>query len=388
MDYSLATLLKVIILLSTGGANGGGFLASKYLVICFHGAFLFLHAVINSLPIDWVSRLGTFGAVWNIVGVAVLIILVPSISPTRAGSKFVFQHFNTNNSNGIHSKPYLFLLGLLMSQYTLTGYDASAHLSEETKSADKNGPYGIVSSVAIALIIGWAYVLGLTYVVTDLPHLLDPHNDANGYAAAQLFYDAFKNRYGNGVGGIICLVIVAVATFFCGMSSITSNSRLIYAFSRDGAIPCSNLWHKVDKREVPLNAVWLSAGVAFIMALPSLGSLVAFQATVSIATIGMDISYALPILFRITLARNQFIPGPFNLGSCGLTVGWVAVLWVAFITVLFSLPVEYPVTKESLNYTPVAVGGVLVLVVGSWLTSVKFWFKGPVPNVKEAENSA
>ncbi|KAF3772132.1 Amino-acid permease BAT1-like protein [Nymphaea thermarum] len=91
----------------------------------------------------------------------------------------------------------------------------------------------------------------------------------------------------------------------------------------------------------------------------SLGSLVAFQAMVSIATIGLYIAYALPIFFRVTLARRSFVPGPFNLGKYSIFVGWVAVPWVATIAVLFSLPVAYPITKDTLNYTPVAVGGVV-----------------------------
>ena len=113
----------------------------------------------------------------------------------------------------------------------------------------------------------------------------------------------------------------------------------------------------------------------------SLGSLVAFQAMVSIATIGLYISYALPILFRITIGRSSFRPGPFNLGRYSLFVGWVAVLWVVTITVLFCLPVIYPVTESTLNYTPVAVGGVFVLIMFSWLVSARKWFKGPQFNI-------
>lgn len=83
----------------------------------------------------------------------------------------------------------------------------------------------------------------------------------------------------------------------------------------------------------------------------SLGTLVAFQAMVSIATVGAYISYAIPIFIRITLAHRTFVPGPVHLGPrwCSLTVGWVAVVWVATITVLFCLPVSYPVTSLSLN---------------------------------------
>ncbi|XP_059452021.1 amino-acid permease BAT1 homolog isoform X1 [Corylus avellana] len=381
VDFSLAELIQVIILLSTGGKNGGGYEASKYVVIGIHGVILLLHAIINSLSISWLSFFGQLAAGWNIIGVFVLMILIPAVAKERASAKFVFTHFNTDNGDGINSKLYIFVLGLLMSQYTLTGYDASAHMTEETKSADKNGPRGIISSIGISIIVGWGYILGITFAVTNISYLLDENNDAGGYAIAEIFYQAFKSRYGNGVGGIICLGVVGVAIFFCGMSSVTSNSRMAYAFSRDGAMPFSPVWHKVNKQEVPINAVWLSAFVSFCMALTSLGSSVAFQAMVSIATIGLYIAYALPIFFRVTLARKSFVPGPFNLGRYGVLIGWIAVLWVATISVLFSLPVAYPITNETLNYTPVAVGCLFILTVSSWIFSARHWFRGPITNI-------
>lgn len=181
---------------------------------------------------------------------------------------------------------------------------------------------------------------------------------------------------------------------------------MVFAFSRDGALPFSSLWRKVNNQEVPIYAVWLSVSISFCMALTvcdifinfdfiiiwifrfvekwnvislqSLGSMVAFEAMVSIATIGLYIAYALPILFRVTLAQKDFVPGPFNLGRYGVIVGWVAVLWVLIISILFSLPVSYPITMETLNYTPVAVGCLLILVVSFWLISGRHWFKGPI----------
>lgn len=382
VDFSLAQLIQVIILLSTGGRNGGGYEASKYVVIGFHGVILLLHALLNSLPISWLSFFGQLAAAWNLAGVVVLMIAIPLAAKEKASAEFVFTHFNTDNRDGINSRVYIFVLGLLMSQYTLTGYDASAHMTEETKNADKNGPKGIISAIGISIIFGWAYIVGITFAVTDIPYLLSSENDAGGYAIAQVFYQAFKSRYGNGIGGIICLCVVAMAIFFCGMSSVTSNSRMAYAFSRDGAMPFSSTWHKVNQQEVPVNAVWMSAFISFCMALTSLGSLVAFEAMVSIATIGLYIAYALPIFFRITLARNSFIPGPFNLGRYGILVGWVAVLWVITISVLFSLPVAYPISTETLNYTPVAVGGLLILTVSTWILRARHWFKGPITNIR------
>ncbi|XP_042964746.1 amino-acid permease BAT1 homolog [Carya illinoinensis] len=165
VDFSLAQLIQVIILLSTGGKNGGGYEASKYVVIGFHGGILLLHAIINSLPISWLSLFGQLAAGWNSVGVFVLMILIPCVATERASAKFVFAYFNTDNGDGINNKLYIFILGLLMSQYTLTGYDASAHMTEETKNADKNGPRGIISSIGISIIVGWGYILGVTFPI-------------------------------------------------------------------------------------------------------------------------------------------------------------------------------------------------------------------------------
>ncbi|CAM9004123.1 unnamed protein product [Rhodiola kirilowii] len=313
IDYSLAQLISVIILLATGGKNGGGYESSKCVILALHGGILFLHALINSLPISYLSFFGQLAAAWNFLGVFLLMLLIPLVATERADAKFVFTYFNADNGEGISSRVYIFVLGLLMGQYTLTGYDASAHMTEETKNADINGPRGIISSIGISIIVGWGYILGITFAVTDISRLLSTENDAGGYAIAQIFYQVFKNRYGSGVGGIICLGVVAVAVFFCGMGSVTSNSRMAYAFSRDGAMPLSFLWHKVNKQEIPLNAVWLSAFISFCMALPSLGSTVAFGAMVSISTIGLYIAYALPILFRVTLGANLY-PGTFQLG--------------------------------------------------------------------------
>ncbi|OEL26231.1 Amino-acid permease BAT1 [Dichanthelium oligosanthes] len=263
----------------------------------------------------------------------------------------------------------------------VTGWFNIVGQSEETKNAAWSGPMGIVVSVALSSVFGWIYLVALTSIVTNIPSLLDPSNDAGGNAIAQALYTIFQTRFGSGAGGIVCLAAMAVAIFLCGTASVTSNSRMGYAFSRDGAMPFSRVWYRVNKQEVPFNVVWLSVSVAFVMALTSLGSQVAFQAMVSITTLGMYIAYALPIFFRVTAARRSFVPGPFHLGRYGVAVGWVGVLWVALVTVLFCLPVAYPVVEANFNYTPVAVGGVLLLSLAAWALHARFWFRGPVTNV-------
>ncbi|RCV29012.1 hypothetical protein SETIT_5G449200v2 [Setaria italica] len=381
VDFSLAQLVQVIILLGTGGANGGGYMASKYVLLGIYGCILVLHGLINCLPIQWLSWFGHLGAFWNTAGIFMLVILLPAVAKERAGVEFIFTHFNMDNGMGIQGKAYVLAVGMVVSQYSLLGYDTSAHMSEETKEADRSGSIGIVASVALASMFGWIYLVALASLTIDIPYLLSPSNDAGGYAVAQALYTTFHRRYNSGVGALASLAIIAFAIFLCGITCVTANSRMGYAFSRDGAMPFSRIWYQLNKKEVPINVVWLSVVIAFIMSLTSLGSQVAFQAMVSITTIGLYMAYALPIFFRVTTARKSFTPGPFHLGKFGNVIGWVAVAWVALVTVLFCLPVAYPVGEDNFNYTPVAVGGVLFLSVGTWLLHARFWFKGPIVNV-------
>lgn len=108
---------------------------------------------------------------------------------------------------------------------------------------------------------------------------------------------------------------------------------------------------------------------------------------VSIAGVAIYVSYGLPVLFRVTLARNTFIPGPFRMSKrVSLVVGWVAVLWVTILTVLFCLPVAYPIDSQTLNYAPVVLGALLLLVLGVWALYARKWFKGPIRTIDKLEN--
>ncbi|CAM6127845.1 unnamed protein product [Calypogeia fissa] len=388
VDYSVAVMLQAIILLSTGGGNGGGFSLSKYHVIAIDAGFLIIHGLLNSLSIGVLGFLGTVAAVWNLAGVLVLMVLLPLVSTHPRSAEWVFTSFNTDTGVGIHSYPYIFLLGLLICPLTVVGYDTSAHMTEETKKSDRNGAYGLISGVVMGTIFGFAFMLGIIFATGDPQHVLDPNNDAQGYAIGQVFYDAFYSRYGSGVGGIVCLGVVAIGLWLCGMSAVTTNSRMVFAFSRDGAMPFSKVWHSVDGREVPIKAVWLSVIMGLVIALPSLGSAVAFQAMVSLVGVGFFVSYALPVFCRITFARNTFVPGPFHLGKrLSLFVGWVGVIWVAALVVLLCLPVAYPVDPQTLNYAPVASGGMLVLVLAAWVLSARKWFKGPIRQIERLDPS-
>jgi amino acid transporter len=162
------------------------------------------------------------------------------------------------------------------------------------------------------------------------------------------------------------------------MSSVTAYSRLVYAFSRDGAMPGSQFWHRINARtRTPTNSIWFAAVGAFILGLPYLWNPVAYSAVTSIAVIGLYIAYGIPILLR-RLAGSRFQPGPWQLRQWSGPVGWIAVIWIGFISILFVLPQAAPGnTLATFNYAPVAVGAVLLYSGGYWFLSAKNWFKGP-----------
>src|ERR1700759_3945008 len=328
-------------------------------------AILVLHGVLNSFGVRLVALLNNVSVWWHIIGVLLIVGALAFAPSHHQSASFVFGHFVNNTGWG--SAFYVVLLGLLLAQYTFTGYDASAHMTEETKSAAVSGPRGIVMSIIVSLVAGWILLIGVTFAIqnygTEVGATVPP---------AQIFVDAV-----GATGGKLLLVVVIVAQLFCGMSSVTANSRMIYAFSRDGALPGSAFWHQVNPRtRTPTNAIWLAAAGALILGLPYLWNNTAYAAVTSIAVIGLYVAYVLPTLLRL-LRGADFVPGPWHLGRWSRPIGIIAVVWVAFLSILFMLPTASPIPFKTFNYTVFAVVVVLGFATIYWFASARRWFKGP-----------
>ncbi|WNV92122.1 amino acid permease [Umezawaea sp. Da 62-37] len=344
-----------------------GFAATPGHTILIFGLVLVLHGLLNTFGVKLVSRLNDISVWWHIVGVLVIVGALVFIPSEHQSASYVFTTFV--NNTGWTSPLYVGLLGLLLAQYTFTGYDASAHMTEETHDAARSGPRGIVMSIVVSLIAGWVLLVGITFAIQDYDGAI---GSSTGVPPAQIFIDALGLT-----GGKLLLLIAIGAQLFCGMSSVTANSRMIYAFSRDGALPASKFWHKINKRtRTPTNAIWLAAGGAFLLGLPYLWNPTAYAAVTSIAVIGLYIAYVMPTLLRL-LQGDRFQRGPWHLGRWSRPIGIVAVVWVVFISVLFMLPQASPVTAKTFNYTPIAVLVVLGFAGVWWLVSARKWFTGP-----------
>jgi len=387
IDFGLALFTTAFLNLAFGVA------VTPTITIAVYGVMLVLHALLNTFGISLVKLLNDVSVWWHIAGVTIIVVvcvLLNQHTRTSLGTVFTTAVNNTGADATIFPglmvlgiPLYVALIGLLNAQYTLTGYDASAHMSEETHDADTSAPRGIVFSVVISVIFGFILLVAMNVGITPekvftgtdgtmvdgYTHALQ---SATGVPPVQIWIDAV----GQSLGMFVLLVVIG-AQFFCGMSSVTANSRMIYAFSRDGAIPGSSFWHRINHRtRTPTNSIWLAAVGAFILGLPYLYSSVAYFAITSIAVIGLYVAYIAPVFLRL-MARDKFEDGPWTLGRWSRPVGIVATIWVVFIFFLFMLPQAFPITVSSFNYTPV----VFLVVLGGaaiwYFASAKNWFKGP-----------
>ena len=333
--------------------------------IVLFAAILLLHGVVNQFGIRLVAVLNNVSVWWHIIGVLIIVSVLAFVPSHHQSASWVFGHFVNNTGWG--SKFYVLLLGLLLAQYTFTGYDASAHMTEETRDAARSGPRGIVMSIVVSLFAGWLLLIGITFAI---------QNYSGAASAAVPAAQVFINALGN-TGAKLLLLVAIGAQLFCGMSSVTANSRMIYAFSRDGALPGSKFWHQVNpKTRTPTNAIWLAAGGALILGLPYLWNNTAYVAVTSIATIGLYVAYVMPTFLRLRLG-SRFKAGPWQLGRWSRPIGIIACVWVAFIFVLFMLPTVSPITHTNFNYAVVAVVAVVGFAGIWWLVSARKWFTGP-----------
>ena len=361
-----------------------------------HTVFITFSAIMAAqllLNLNGVRLLGMLNSVsawWHMAGVAVIVGVLIFVPDHHQSASFVFT--KTLNASGFSghnfSSPvfwFVFGIGLLMAQYTYTGYDASAHMSEETRSASRAAALGVVMSVVMSVIFGFILLVAVTFAVTDVQGTVN----AGAFDVQYIWQHALGTRWAE-----FTLLIVCVAQFFCGTASVTAASRMMFAFSRDGAVPGGRqFFRKVSRsHRVPVNAVIAIAVLSWALMLPTLwNGAIGYLVGTSIAVIGLYIAYGVPIYLRWR-AGDAFEVGAWSLGKHYKWINPIAVLWIVFIVILFLLPtVPTAIPWHSgfnwnvVNYAPITVGGVLLLVGVWWLLSAHKWFKGPVREGTEEE---
>jgi amino acid transporter len=287
------------------------------------------HGALSLVWVRLVAWLNDLSAMVQLAGVLGLVVLLVTLGRAHA-LPFAFETGFTTRDDGSYALG--FMGSLLLGMWTFTGFDASAHVSEETHDPARRAPWGIVSSVLVSAVAGYALVVALTLAIRDLPKTA-----ADAHPALFILQGALGEAWGRGALGLAVL-----AMWFCGLSAVTSLSRATYAFARDGGLPGSKHLRAVGVRfRTPHYAVVLAVVLPLALGLCSaLLSEDQFLAVASLATTALYVSYALPIALGV-VARGKgrwTRLGPWRLGRAGPAIACGAVVWSLFVLATAALP--------------------------------------------------
>lgn len=220
-------------------------------IFLFFVGILVIASVINIFSSHLLAVLNNVSVWWHVAGALVVVLILLFLPPTHASVSAVFTH-TVNNTGffGGDNGGVAFLFGVLplsfiLTQYTITGYDASAHLSEETKSAANAAAKGIWRSILYSGIGGWILLLSFLFAVQD-----EDAVTKGGGGVAVIIGQALDSNW----GGVLLLISTA-GQFFCTIACMTSTTRMLFAFSRDGAVPGGTYWAKLNASRVPVYGV-------------------------------------------------------------------------------------------------------------------------------------
>src|ERR1035438_974926 len=208
---------------------------SAHVNFALFALILLVHGLLNVFSSHLVSLFNAISVWWHVIGVAVIVVILVLVPSHHASLSYVFGHRINNSgfSNGMYWY-YILPVGFLLTMYTITGYDASAHVSEETHGAADSAPKGIWRSVFYSAVIGWIVLLAITFAVQKSKESTILHS---AFPALTIFETALSTAAAKAV-----ILISTIGQLFCGMACVTSASRMTFAFSRDGAVPGHNLW--------------------------------------------------------------------------------------------------------------------------------------------------
>jgi len=307
-----------------------GFESRASSLFLVYGIILLSQTLVNQYSARVVARLNDLSAVVHIVGVIVLIGALLAFAPKQP-IQFLWSRAHLSPIRAPYA--WLFVLGLLQAQWTYTGFDASAHVAEETIDPRRRAPWGMVTSVAVSGVFGYLLILSLTWAIPNVGGILTAR-DSGGNPIPAVFTIVRTSLGDRAVGAVLGLTILAM--WFCGLAALTSVSRIIFALARDNGMPLSSLWRKVsDTRKTPGHAIWLSSALA-------LGAMIysrAYSVVTSISVIGFYLSYIIPVyLGWIKKASWVSKRGPWNLGKWSNLINLLAIIWGVFICAVMVMP--------------------------------------------------
>jgi len=401
VGYGAAIFLNAVLAIYGVTIGSINFATADPSAILHHTFVLFLcilvlYTLVNIVADQLLGLFNNISVWWHVLGVLVIIGVLAFVPDDHQSASFVFKH--TLNNTGFHGGAtsgaffwlYVLPIGFILTMYTQTGYDASAHTAEETRDAALGAAKGVWKSVFYSAIAGWLVLLAFLFAAVNT----DAINTAGG-SSISIFTTAMTNHIW---GAKLVLIIATVGQLFCGAAGLTSASRTWYAFSRDRGMPGWALFRRLNRQRVPLYAVMGVSIAALIVTIPAywgnkVGIPWAYFAITAICTVGLYIAYIIPVYLRLRQG-SRFEPGPWTLGRHYKWVNVGAIVFVLLVVYSLDIPTgPKGVPWDSnfdwtyLNYSP------LVLVVGIlvgiwWVVSAKNKYTGPVRTIDEDLGSA
>ena len=323
---------------------------------------LITQGALNHYGVRLVAILNDLSVSIHIIGVVVLVAVLLLLAPKQPVN-FLFASVN---SNGRSPYWWAFVLELLQAQWTYTGFDASAHLSEETQDPRRHAPWGIVLSVGVSGVVGYLLLVSLTLAIHSIPGVLGA-KDADGNsipAVIAILSGALGARAGNAMAAL-----ASMAMWFCGLSCITSTSRALFSLARDEGTPWSRLVRAVNpKHGTPAPAIWCIvlasiAAMAWTKAVPVVSSL---------STVALYLAYIIPVALGLR-ARRAGSEWPkmavWNLGRFSPAVNVIAIACTAVICFVLVMPPNQ-LAGETL-------AGLLIALTVLYSVFARHRYKGP-----------
>ena len=369
------------------GTFGGmfGFTGTDMQVVLFVAAITILQAIFNHVGIKATTFLTDVSG-WLIFATTAVLVLAclfyaPAIDISRL---WTFTNYSGEAGGNVFpqsgSMGYLFLLCLLLPVYTITGYDASAHTSEETKNAAHSVPKGIVNAVIWSSLVGWVMICAITLAIPDL-----------GVAASQgwgMFYATMDAVLPAGLKNVIYLGIL-IAQLICGLATVTSASRMLFAFARDDGMPVGSksLATVSPKYRTPVNAIWTATVLCILYVVLALsikldGTSI-YVIVVNSTLVFLFLSFTVPLVAGMIAFGGPKWPQP---GPWAMSAGvykLVTILSIVGMGVILFIAIAPP--NERVLYV---VAGFIALALILWVAVENRRFEGPPTGERIAARKA
>lgn len=333
--------------------------------------------LVNSLSTYWMEKMTKTYVIFHICVLLSCSIALLAKTDNKHDAKYVFT--DVASLSGWHPAGFSFLFGFLSVSWTMTDYDATAHITEEIAEPEIKAPWAISMAMLFTYVAGFLFTIVLCFCMGDPVAILGSPIDQ---PVAQLFY----NSLGKG-GGIFFTVCGFIIIKFVCFTATQSLARTVFAFSRDRLLPFSNIWTKINtKTGTPLYAVWISIFWCIVINLIGLGSTAAISGVFNVCAIALDWSYCIPIFCK--LAFGKFTPGPWHMGPFSPFVNAWACLWTLFVSIIFLLPTVRPVSADTMNYAAVFIAFILGAAAVYWYVIGRKFYSGPIVEAQMGETDS